>query len=57
MNENLEAHILAGIGLARGVAQEIKSEITIERIETAGLVIGIGGLVLAAYELYTGSKK
>lgn len=49
MNENFEAHILAGIGLARGVAEEVREQVTIERVENAGLTIGVAGLAWALY--------
>ena len=55
--ENVEAYILAGAGLVRGIAEEVKSETTIERIETAGFLIGIGGIALAAYQVAKGYYK
>ena len=52
MNENLEAHLLGGLGLARGIAEEAKREITLERVEALGLITGLAGLAIAGYEIY-----
>lgn len=55
-HENLEAGVLAGLGLVRGVAEEIKSEVTLERVEAFGLACGIAGGVVAAVAIYKGLR-
>ena len=44
--ETAEAYILGGIGAAKGLYEVYKPTDNIERIETAGLLLGLGGLAV-----------
>lgn len=51
MNENIEAHILAGVGAVKGLYDIYKPTNLEERIERAGLLVFVGTVAVGGYAL------